>query len=314
MSQYEKKIISETYYSPNSSVCFSSIPKVHNELKSQGISKKSVENFLLKQDVFTTHRSAKHKFKRRQVMTPGINYLWQGDLIVLDKIQHQNSGFRYILTLIDTFTRKARAIPLKKKDGHSVATVLDQVFQIEHPFHFEVDNGREFYCAPVKKVCEKYNVKMYSNYSEIGAAFVERFNRTLMSRLQKYMDYKKSKRYIDVLSEIVDSYNNSKNRITTFTPNSINKFNEMDVWLNAYKKLYSSRKSIKQMNVGDTVRVKIAKGTFSKGYTRKYSDSLFTISKVLPTYPPTYKLVDSDMDALNGSFYAQELSLVYKEK
>lgn len=313
MKNSKDQLLINTYYNPTSPACFSSIPKVHDFIKNEGVSKNSVENFLLKQDVFTTHRAVRHKFKRRQVMTPGINYLWQADLICLDKLHHQNSGNRYILTIIDTFTRKARAIPIKKKDGHTVANALSQIFKIERPIHLEVDNGREFYCAPVKNLCQKHNIRMYSNYSDIGAAFVERFNRTLMTKLQKYMDFKKSKRYIHVIGDIVDSYNNSKNRVTKYSPSSINQFNEMDVWLNAYKPLYSSRKTVTKLKEGDKVRVKISKGKFSKGYTRKYSDLIFTISKILPTVPTTFKLKDSDLDTLKGSFYPQELSLVYKE-
>jgi len=66
--------------------------------------------------------------------------------------------------------------------------------------------------------------------------------------------------------------------------------------------------------VGDKVRVRISKGTFSKGYTRNYSDLIFTDSKVLPTIRTTFKIKDPDMDTLNGSFYPEELSLVYKEE
>ena len=71
-----------------------------------------VKQQLLQTKAYTQHIAPNRKFKRR-VIIYGIDYLWQADLLDAQKIKHQNSHFRYILTVIDCFSKYVWAVPIK---------------------------------------------------------------------------------------------------------------------------------------------------------------------------------------------------------
>lgn len=307
-----EKILAELYYNPSLPSSFSDINRMHFYAKKHGIRRKETEKFLMQQPTYTMHRSVKHTFKRRKVVSPGINYHLQSDLIVLDKLAPYNSGYRYIMTIIDVFSRKAIALPLKRKSGECVANALDKILTNMNVNQLECDDGKEYFNKSVTDVLKKHRVKLYSTYSDKGASLVERFNRTLMNLIQKHMTANNTKRYVDKLEDIVNGYNNKIHRIIKCTPNSVNKFNEMDVWLRSYADLYSKPVKKAKLSVGDLVRIKVVKNVFSKGYTCNYTKDVYKIKSVNRTIPVTYTLEDSNCFKINGSFYEPELSLIHK--
>ena len=76
---------------------------------------------------------------------------------------------------------------------------------------------------------------------------------------------------------------------------------------NNSKDLKDDTKRIKpKYAVGDKVRITVKKKKFQKGFTQNWTDKIYTITKVLTTLPPTYKIRD-DKEEIEGSFYQQEL-------
>ena len=137
---------------------------------------------------------------------------------------------------------------------------------------------------------------------------MERFNRTLKQRMYRYFTWKGTLRYIDVLPELLESYNQSYHRSIQRAPSSVTKNNEKDVWLTLYgnqppKKGYAFK-------VGDEVRISKSKGLFEKGYLPNWSEEIFTIAKRLPRNPPVYRLKDYSNDNIEGTFYEDELQPV----
>ena len=63
-----------------------------------------------------------------------------------------------------------------------------------------------------------------------------------------------------------------------------------------------------RLKVGDKVRIYKYKGTFSRGFKPNFTNEIFTITEVLDTNPPTYRIKDSNGEDIIGSFYAEELS------
>ena len=59
------------------------------------------------------------------------------------------------------------------------------------------------------------------------ASIVERFNRTLKETMWRYINYSKDTfrryKYIDILDDLVNSYNNTYHRSIKYPPNSVNK-------------------------------------------------------------------------------------------
>ena len=109
----------------------------------------------------------------------------------------------------------------------------------------------------------------------------------------KYFTYKNTQRYIDVLKDLVHSYNNTYHRSIGMTPSQVSVENEDDVrkWLYGQKKRLPKWKYV----IGDKVRISKAKQAFKKGYLSSWSDEIFTLEAHVPSDPVTYELAD-----LNG--------------
>ena len=152
----------------------------------------------------------------------------------------------------------------------------------------------------------KNKITHFATGSELKASVVERFNRTLKSRMWRYLTAINSKRYIDVLQDIVCGYNNSYHRSIKMKPVDVSKDNETIV----FKTLYGvrdglSKKTVFKYKVGDVVRISKVRGPFAKGYEENYTHEFFTISECIPRQPPVYRLKDYDGDVIQGSFYEE---------
>ena len=76
----------------------------------------------------------------------GVQYQYQADLVDYSKLKRDNSGYTFILSIIDSFSRLAFAIPIKRKTGEEVATALRRAFDhMEDPKNLHTDQGKEFY-------------------------------------------------------------------------------------------------------------------------------------------------------------------------
>ena len=90
------------------------------------------------------------------------------------------------------------------------------------------------------------------------------------------------------------------------------KANERVVWMNLYGGLNPEPVKPK-FTVGDRVRITKKKKTFEKGYTPRWTEEVFTVSRVQYTDPPTYKITDYNGEEIQGSFYEQELQKTTQE-
>jgi hypothetical protein len=178
------------------------------------------------------------------------------------------------------------------------------------------DMGSEFkkdFAALLQKRKIKFQKAITSQHH---ASVVERFNRTLRSLITKYMYHNDTLRYIDVLQNIVKSYNNTEHSSTHFIPNKITSKNFYEIWENNYLKFAKKAKPVKKsrFNVGDQVRIsKAARSVFSKGTAQTFSEEYFTIAKKTLKHPSNiymYVLRDSQNKIIEGKFYEHELTPV----
>ena len=306
-----KPELSEIYYKPSNPASFGGPSRLHKE---SSVSIKKAEQFLQAQDTYTKNKNVRHKFKRRKIIVPHSMYLWQADLIILSNIGKINRGYKYILTVIDCFSRKAAAVPLKRKTGKDVTFAFAKVFAEMggKPKYLQCDQGKEFFNMEFKSFLSEHGVQLYHNFSDKKAAIVERFNRTLMMRLQKIFEHQKKRVYFNILPEVLSSYNKTYHTSIQNTPNHVSSENKFDTWLVIYKNLFTRdwpEKSKLQKN--DIVRIKRLKQTFEKGYAQNFSNKLFKIVNVHSTKPFTYSLLDPTKNELiDGIFYDAELSKV----
>ncbi|GFT82206.1 uncharacterized transposon-derived protein F54H12.3 [Nephila pilipes] len=82
---------------------------------------------LVIQDPYTLHKSVQYKFSRRTTLSYGINDLWLCDLVDLHHLAEHNNGFRFLLTIIDVFSKYAYVIPLKSKTSVDMRNAFEKL-------------------------------------------------------------------------------------------------------------------------------------------------------------------------------------------
>ena len=234
----------------------------------------------------------------------GIDKIWAADLIEMRPFAKFNNGVNYLLAVIDIFSKYAWLAPLENKKGESVANALQGIFRTSgrKPNKMWVDDGKEFWNKNVRPL-----VDLYSTKNEEKSCVVERLNRTLKEAMWKYFSANNTYKYIDILENFVNKYNNNFHESIKMTPvEASKKKNETIVWRNLYGDMKLASDEPKYA-VGDKVRITKKKKHFEKGYTPNWTEEIFTISKIQHTDPITYKIIDYNNDRIDGTFYEQEL-------
>ena len=120
-------------------------------------------------------------------------------------------------------------------------------------------------------------------------------------------------KYVDVLELFVDQYNNTIHSSIKMTPMEVSrKENENKVWRNLYPE-YVGKTLTPKFSIVDHVRITKKKKIFDKGYTQRWTEEVFTISKIQLTIPVTYKITDYKGEKIQGSFYEHELQKTKQE-
>ena len=307
--------LKKLYEDPKFSASFSGQERFYKALQqgNRSVSRDTVKKKLTAVDSYTLHKSPRKPALYRRIYTKGINYLYQSDLVDLSSLQGDNDGYKWIITIIDTFSKKAWAFKMKNKSAESIVEVMKPFFDSNKPQKIQFDKGSEFYNRSFLQLLKKHKIKHYSVYSEQKAAIVERFNRTLKTRMFKYFTSRGSHRWVDILQHLIDGYNSTKHRSTKFVPNDVSPANEHIVRRNLFPSFIKLKKhSTAVFKVGDTVRVTRKKGVFEKGYEMSWTWEVFKVREVKNTYPVTYGLSDYKGEEIQGSFYKSELQLVDK--
>lgn len=256
------------------------------------------------------HRDARRNFKRRSTIMRGISDTLQADLVEMIPYQKQNKNMKYILTVINVFSKKAYARALKNKTGPEVTQAMESILNsLNHQIkHLHVDNGKEFYNKSMQNMLRERNINMYSSFSTMKAAIAERFNRSLKSLMFKEISLRGKYKWVDILQSLISKYNNRKHRTIKMKPNEVNITNEQHLLDTVYKKIENVKRKPK-FKIGDFVRLSKYKHIFEKGYTPNWTTEIFKIRTVQSTNPTTYLLRDLDGQDINGSVYSEELQL-----
>ena len=290
--------LKEIYYDPKHPAGFSSIQKLS---EASGLSTKRVKEWLKAQPTYTLHKSARKKYRTRAYVVHRKDEQWQSDICEMQLISKDNDAYRYILTVIDLYSRYAWARPLKTKTGKDTADAFRDIFEEGRiPQRIQTDQGKEFENHHVRGLCQEHNIELFSIKSAYKAAVVERFNRTLKGKLYKYFTSNMTNRWIDVLQDVVYSYNHSKHRSIKRTPASVTDVSDIQ-----RPKRATSRTDIK---VGDKVRISKVKSVFAKGYLANWTEEVFTVESINRKFTPiSYKLKDYNNEVIEGSFYRHEI-------
>ena len=313
------KVLRELYYNPSDEAGFSSVPKLYKaaKLKLPSITLTEVKNWLKGELTYTLHKPARRRFTRNPIIVSNIDEQWQADLVDMQAFSKHNNGFKYILTVIDIFSKYAWALPIKDKSGGAIKDALAGIFSHRKPFRLQTDQGKEFTNSQVQRLLKDHDVHFFTSKNEdIKCAVIERFNRTLKSKMFKYFTAKGTRKYVDVLPELLRAYNNSFHRTIKMKPVEVNTSNEQKVFKNIYnaksrRELQKSVANSEALPLEETVRTKYKLKPFDKGYYPLWTDEVFKISKRhFKGDKPLYTLRNEKNEIQNRRYYPEEIQVI----
>lgn len=257
------------------------------------------------------HHAARKNFKRRRTQMRGINDTIQADLIEMIPYAGENGGAKYILTAINIFSKKAYARPLKNKSAHDVSHALEDILDsLNYTIsHIHTDQGKEFYNSTVRAMLKRRNIQLFSTFTHMKAAIVERFIRTIKNRLWKQFSLRSSFKWTNILPKLINEYNNTNHRTIKMSPNDVNKHNEQTLLDTVYRYTVNiDSKQKPKFKVDDAVRLSKYKHVFEKGYTPNWTAEVFKIKRIQTgTHPTTYILEDYAGEEVIGAVYEEEI-------
>lgn len=162
------------------------------------------------------HHDARKYFQRRKYTMYGIADTLQADLIEMQPYKRENRGHRYILIVIDVFTKMAYAEPLMDKTGPVVTHAMDRIIRKVLQHHsiriknLQTDDGTEFFNRSMKALLDKHRINHYSTYSVMKASIAERLIRTIKRRLYMQFSLQGNYRWLKILQQIIDDYNDTR--------------------------------------------------------------------------------------------------------
>ena len=307
MSKYEI-----VYYDPTNEAALGGLKKLAAATDSNV---KATKTWARGQLAYSLHKPARKRFPTRAYRTEGIDDLWQIDLMEMIPFANINKGYRYIMTCIDVFSRYAYVMPLRSKGDEEVAKAMQKVLANAKPppNNIQTDRGKEFYNQHVQRVFKKYNVNHYTVNSQFKAPIVERFNRTLREKLNRWFTHKGSKVWYNVLPQILQAYNNSKHSgIFKWRPSEVTRKNEHKLWqLKQEEQQQKYRKpTIPLLNY---VRISKVGDKFIKNFDQNWSDEVFRVVGIDQNQQPVmYILEDLKHNIIEGKFYEEELQDIGK--
>ena len=247
--------------------------------------------------------------KKRRVYSTFKDNIWGVDLADMQLLSKYNKGIRFLLCVIDIFSKYAWIVPLKDKKGISIVKAFQIILKQSNrkPNKIWLDKGSEFYNAYFKKWLRDINIVMYSTHNEGKSVVAERFIRTLKSKIYKYMISILKNVYIGQLDDIVDKYNNTYHTTIKMKPIDV----KDNTYINTSKEI--NNKDLK-FKVGDRVRISKYKNIFAKGYMPNWSEEVFFIKKSKNTVSWTYVMNDLNDEEIIGTFYEKELQKTNQEE
>jgi hypothetical protein len=193
----------------------------------------------------------------------------------------QNRAYRYILIIVDVFTRKAYVQPLKTKSKDEVTTAFRAVgAQHGFPELLISDNGSEFLNRSFSQLLKKHNT--YHQTNEPGyhptLGIIDRFSRTFKETIFKYFTQHDTVNWIDNVYKFAEMYNKTPHTsLNNIRPIDVNKHRTEIMNINIVK---TEDKSKHQFKIGQIVRKRLKKPVFTKGYRQSWSQRTYIIKEI----------------------------------
>ena len=174
---------------------------------------------------------------------------------------------------------------------------------------FISDEGLEYVNQNVKMLFDEKNIHFYHIRSKLKASSAERVNKTIKEKIWKYFTISGRERWIDILGEIVENYNDTYHSRIKMKPNEVTWHNREKVFKAAFPHI--DKRVDCRLKIGDKVRIALRKNEFEKGYTQNWSKEVFEIKRVFQKAGVCwYRLIDEKGQLYPKQKYFYELNRV----
>lgn len=307
--------IEQLYKDPK--IGLSGIRTFKQKLQERGINKSEseIKEELSAVEAYTVSKPVRKRQPRtRKVIVFQPFEQLQADLVFINNLNPQkNDGIQYLLNIIDVMTKYVWSIPLRDKKAETITKAFEPIIKEFLPEKIQTDKGSEFFNRTFLNMLKKYQVILFATESDKKASVVERFNRTLKQKINRYLIANVTDRYIDALPAIISNYNNTVHSTIKMKPVDAIKPENYEKLITNYYKGYNPKTTKPKYAKGDLVRIPVWKNPFSKESEGNWTVEAFIIDKVKNTNPPTYLLKDLMNEKIKGSFNESELQKVSKD-
>lgn len=291
----------ELYYTPGKPGAYAGPEKLYQAVKQEGkykIGRQRIRQFLNNEDSYSLYKPIRKTFPRSKVIVNTIDSMWDGDLADVSNIASHNDGYKFLLVLIDIFSRYLFIVPLKNKHHQKIVDGLKLVFQKRRkPNTLRTDKGSEFKNRWVKAFLKKEEIHAIYTQNETKANYAERVIRTMKNLMYRYFMKNRTYRFINILQDLVKSYNKRPHRsLGGNAPANVNKENADEIRLESYlsgktkldvnqsKTLGRSKekkraKPFFKYKIGDDVRLSQLKHPFQRDYQQKWTEEFFKVNE-----------------------------------
>ncbi len=316
--------LEDIYFDPAAGGSLQGVDKLLREALRQGkrITRKSIFQWLSKQLAYTLNKPVKKPHRYSRVLVSGIDDQYDADLAYMQAWPDENNGYKYFLLVIDIFSRYVWVRPLYTTSSQSVIDAFSNILATSgrKPRRFRSDKGPEFHAVKTLDFFRNRGIKQMLTQNTPQANYAERAIKTIKSKLRRYMTDRNTRKWIDVLQEVVDSYNNSWHSGIRFVPAQVNAANESKIYWQMYwpKEPYDHRKRHQMRRkvsfayeVNDLVRISHIKRAFQREYDQRWTGEVFIIRRrFVRDRLPLYELKDWNNDRVQGTYYQSELQKV----
>jgi transposase InsO family protein len=226
---------------------------------------------------------AQHKKEASgHVVADAVDEIWNLDILDLSKYKDNNNGYRYILAVVDVFSRKAYCEPMQTKDGETAgATLLGMMMEHKKtPKVLLTDNDSAYTGAFFSQVLEEKKVILNMNVVDDHHAMgiIDNFARRIKFIFSKMFIKSKQSRWINKLKDVVDTYYKTPHSsLGGLSPNDATKEENTQLIqeLNQTKRQYN--KTVSDLKPNDKVRKLLKRKLFAKGTEPKWSDEVYKV-------------------------------------
>lgn len=277
------KILKDIYYDPKTG--FTGFNKFWDYLKKNGVkvSRKDAKDWYDKEAVNSVYK--KPAKADTPIRNPYQEVGWvQADLLEVGKWKGTNRGYRYILNIVDIYSRYAWSYPIKGKTPndvlHGVKDCFNQIMKKypDNKLIFATDMGNEFKGA-VNVWLKNNDIDHFTNNPDRitqhhTMAVVERFNKTLWLMFRKIFYKNQNRVWHPYLDHIVSGYNNRVHGGIKKIPKDV--YDGKEVPITPLPKV-----SKIVFNVGDFVRIAKTRGALDKKtLAQTFGDEIHKIDEI----------------------------------